>query len=106
MNLPEPTDSTSILYRYSCRLLEECWDRTPLRLMGVRAGKIQDVEYRQMSLFESEADAKRRKLESAVDQIRSRYGVDSIKRASFLRNDSIVDHAASKKKHLSGPSRS
>ena len=27
-----------------------------------------------MSLFESEADAKRRKLESAVDQIRSRYG--------------------------------
>ena len=106
MNLPEPTDSTSILYRYSCRLLEECWDRTPLRLMGVRAGKIQDEEYRQMSLFESEADAKRRKLESAVDQIRSRYGVDSIKRASFLRNDSIVDHAASKKKHLSGPSRS
>ena len=103
MNLPEPTDSTSILFRYSCRLFEECWDQTPLRLIGVRAGKIQEEAYRQMSLFESETDVKRRKFEAAVDQIRNRYGVDSIKRASFLSSDSIVDHAASKKKHLSNP---
>ena len=38
--------------------------------------------------------------ESIVDAIRSKYGIDSVKRASFLRKDAIVDHAASKKKHL------
>ena len=101
MNLPEPTDSTSVLYQYACRLLEECWDMTPLRLLGVRAGKIQEEDYRQLNLFESGQDLKKRKFEEAVDQIRSRFGVDSIKRASFLDGHSIVDHAASKKKHLS-----
>ena len=35
------------------------------------------------------------------DQIRSKFGTDIIKRASFLKKDSIVDHAASKQKHLS-----
>ena len=39
-------------------------------------------------------------FEKAVDAIRSKYGIDSVKRASFLRKDAIVDHAASKKKHL------
>ena len=29
-----------------------------------------------------------------------KFGVDSIKRASFLKEDSIVDHAAGKSKHL------
>ena len=39
-------------------------------------------------------------LEKAVDKIRGKYGVDSIKRASFLKEGIIVDHAVSKKKHL------
>lgn len=100
MPLPEPTDSTAILYEYSCRLLKEFWDQTPVRLIGVRAGKIDDDTYSQISLFDSPASRKKKELERAVDQIRNKFGVDSIKRASFLRDDSIVDHAAGKRKHL------
>ena len=73
---------------------------TPLRLMGVRAGKISDDCFSQLSLFEDPTSQKKKELEKAVDSIRSRYGIDSIKRASFLKKDSVVDHAVSKKKHL------
>ena len=99
--LNSPTDSTTVLYENACRLLKEFWDRTPLRLIGVRATKISDDEFSQISLFESEQSRKMKEMEKAVDQIRSKFGTDIIKRASFLKKDSIVDHAASKQKHLS-----
>ncbi len=101
MTLSEPTDSTSALYENCCRLLKESWDMTPLRLMGVRAGKIAEDDFTQMSLFEDPQAKKKKELERAVDSIRSRYGVDSIRRASFLKKDAVTDHAASKAKHLS-----
>ena len=95
-----PTDSTSVIYEEACRLLQEFWDGTPVRLIGIRTGKISDHAFVQMSLFETEQDRKRLKMEQAVDQIRSRFGTDSIKRASFLKKDSLVEHAASRHKHL------
>lgn len=95
-----PTDSTSVIYEEACRLLREFWDGTPVRLIGIRTGKISDHAFVQMSLFETEQNRKRLKMEQAVDQIRSRFGTDSIKRASFLKKDSLVEHAASRHKHL------
>lgn len=98
--LDTPTDSTSVIYGEACRLLREFWDLTPVRLIGIRAGKLSERNFIQMSLFETEQDRKRLEMEKAVDAIRSRFGTDSIKRASFLCRDSLVDHAASKHKHL------
>ena len=53
-----------------------------------------------MNLFETEQSRRMNTLEKAVDSIRDKYGVDSIKRASFLEKDRVVDHTVSKKKHL------
>ena len=53
-----------------------------------------------MNLFETEQSRRMNALEKAVDSIRDKYGVDSIKRASFLEKDRVVDHTVSKKKHL------
>lgn len=98
--LPYPTDSTSVIYEKACSLLKEFWDLTPVRLIGLRTGKISDHQYVQMSLFEDERSEKLKNLDKAVDSIRNRFGTDSIKRASFLQKDSIVDHASGKHKHL------
>ena len=98
--LRTPTDSTTVLYQNACRLLKEFWDLTPVRLIGLRTSHISNDSYEQMSLFETEQSRKLKDLEKAVDSIRGKYGVDSIKRASFLSSDRIVDHAVSKKKHL------
>ncbi len=98
--LPVPTDSTSVLYQNACRLLKEFWDLTPVRLIGLRTARIQEDSYEQMNLFETEQSRKMKALERAVDAIRDKYGIDSVKRASFLKDDILVDHAVSKKKHL------
>lgn len=102
LTLSYATDSTSILYQNSCSLLKEFWDLTPLRLIGLRVSHITEESYEQLSLFsqEQERSQKFRDAEKAVDTIRQRFGIDSIKRASFLSDHAIVDHAASKKKHL------
>lgn len=99
LTLPSPTDSTSVIYQNACKLLKDFWDFTPLRLIGVRSSRIASDDYCQLSLFDSGKDQKMEQFEKAVDSIRDKFGIDSIKRASFLRDDSIVDHAASKNKH-------
>lgn len=98
--LTVPTDSTAILYQHACRLLKEFWDRTPVRLIGLRTSQISNDSYEQLSLFETEQSRKLKNLEKAVDSIRGKYGIDSIKRASFLASDRVIDHAVSKQKHL------
>lgn len=100
MTLNRPTDSTTVIYENACRLLRDFWDRKPLRLIGVRATRISDDGFSQMSLFESEQSQKMKEMEMAVDRIRSKFGTDSIKRATFLKQDAIVDHASGKTKHL------
>ena len=45
---------------------------------------------RQRVLFEKRDFEKFQKLDQAIDEIRKRYGIDSIKRAVFL--DSHIDH--------------
>lgn len=100
LTLSSPTDSTAVLYENACRLLKEFWDLTPVRLIGLRASRATENSYEQLSLFDTQHTQKMKNLEKAVDKIRGKYGVDSIKRASFLKEGIIVDHAVSKKKHL------
>lgn len=90
--LPAATDNTSTIYETACTLLKEFWDNTPLRLMGVRASKISEENYSQISLFDTKKNDKLEKLDIAVDCIRQRFGTNSIQRASFLDPDSICDH--------------
>lgn len=98
ITLNNPTDSTAVIYENACKLLKELWDRTPLRLIGVRTTKISEEGYFQLNLFESEHTRKMKEMEKAVDRIRSKFGTDSVKRASFLKKDAIVDHTAGRGK--------
>ena len=100
MTLPAPTDSTAVIYESACRLIQECWDLTPVRLLGIRATKISEETYDQIGLFEDERTVRMKELEKAIDKIRGKYGIDSVKRASFLQDNTLTDHAVSKRKHL------
>lgn len=102
LTLDASTDSTAVLYEHACQLLKEFWDLTPVRLIGLRTSHISEDSFEQISLFETEKSKKLKELEKAVDSIRGKYGIDSIKRARFLEKDMVVDHAVSKQKHLSG----
>lgn len=96
--LPSPTAATEQIYQTAKELFLELWDGTPVRLLGIRTTKlVQDSEPIQLSLFdypittkttspsENRVDQERlRKLDAALDAIRSRYGNDAVKRGSLL----------------------
>ena len=82
-----PTNVTSELYHYASELFDELWDGTPIRLLGVQTSKVTSDDCRQLNIFDMNQYAKQNKMELAVDKIRSRFGNDSIMRASFLKSD-------------------
>lgn len=81
------TNITSEIHQAACQLFDELWDGKPIRLLGIHTSRLcgQD-EARQMSLFDRGDYEKQEKLDAAIDKIRGRYGMDSIKRAVFVEN--------------------
>ena len=87
------TDITEEIYQVSRSLLKELWDgTTPLRLLGVALTGITQESYEQMSLFDvgKENREKQRKMDAALDSIRSRYGNGSVMRASTMKDGSRI----------------
>lgn len=85
ITLGQCTDVTDVIYQNSVKLFDQLWDgRTPIRLLGVSAGKAVQEEYYQYTLFDEEARQKAKSLDKMVDSIRNRYGSDALKRASLL----------------------
>ncbi len=90
--LSVPTSGSETIYKTACTLLDELWDGTPIRLLGIRSSKLaDDTEPVQMSLFDmtsSVSGEKEVKLEKALDSIRKKYGADAIVRGSLLHDNS------------------
>lgn len=92
--LTKATNSDQMIYEEACRLFRELWDGEPIRLLGIRTSKlVDDVEPEQMDIFELQnlinqdvsRKEKHKKLDSALDEIRRRFGEDAIKRGTFLK---------------------
>ncbi|MBQ9414936.1 MAG: DNA polymerase IV [Clostridia bacterium] len=86
-HLPQPTDVTRRLYETATALFAEMWDgKTPLRLLGVSLTDIRNGEGEQICLFEEEEheQERQRKLDAAVDTIRSRYGRGAVQPGSVM----------------------
>lgn len=88
MTLPSTTNVTEKIYACAKKLFIECWDHTPIRLIGVSTSKATVENYEQYNLFDQDKFERLSKLNSAIDKIRSRYGEDSIKRACFMESNS------------------
>lgn len=111
-----PAATCAALYDCACRLFDELWDGTPVRLLGIRTSRLvpEDTPV-QLSLFDDaflpaentvrkkakDADhaarpspepvsmsvlEKQKRLETAVDQIRGRYGKNAVIRGTFLKS--------------------
>ena len=76
------TDITEEIYKVSVQLMRELWNgKTPLRLIGVGLSDIDRGDAVQLSLFDNDdGREKKRKVDKAVDDIRRRFGMDTIKR--------------------------
>ena len=91
MTLGNPTNITSEIHKSACRLFDELWDGAPIRHLGIHTSRIRDgADMRQIDMFDNTDYEKLGKRDAAVDRIRRRYGIDSVKRAAFL--GSPIDH--------------
>lgn len=91
MKLISATDVTEEIFQAACRIFELLWDkRTPIRQIGVGTSKVQTEGSRQYDLFDLWKYDRLEVLNRTVDEIRGRYGEDSIMRACFL--ESNVSH--------------
>lgn len=103
MQLFSPTSTTRVLYEAACQLFDEFWNGMPVRLLGIRTTKlISSAEPVQLSIFdldftekaseETKKEAKKtavsseklKKLDTAMDAIKKRYGEHAIQRGSSM----------------------
>jgi DNA polymerase-4 len=80
------TDATSEIYMYACNLFDECWRGEHIRQLGVSVGGFTRDNVYQMSFFDTclEERQQNEKMDSAVDEIRNRFGETSIYRGTFV----------------------
>ncbi len=84
IKLKNPVNKTSEVFETAKKLFDELWDETPLRLIGVSLTDLTDVGLYQVSLFEDAKDLdKANELENVLDEIKNKYGVKSINKASL-----------------------
>ena len=82
------TDVTEEIYDAACRVFELLWDKkTPIRQIGVHTSKVQTDGGRQYNFFDLQKYDQLEKVNQTVDDIRRRFGEDSIMRASFLKSN-------------------
>jgi DNA polymerase-4 len=88
MTLFTATNITNEIYKAACQLFDQLWDGMPIRHLGIHTSRItEDHGVRQMNLFDTyQPYEKLVSLDKAIDHIRSRYGADAVKRATFIKN--------------------
>ena len=81
------TDSTNDILKVAKELLRELFVGEPIRLIGVRVDGLVEKEEFQLSIFDIKEDAKNKKLDNAIDQLKEKFGYDILTRASELKRN-------------------
>lgn len=79
-------DSTAYIFEVVKSLFDELWNEGSIRKLGVRVSDLHTNDYIQLSLFENYDFERDKSLNKAIDQIRGKYGLHAVQRASFLHS--------------------
>lgn len=79
-----PTSITNEIYKAVVELFDECWKGESIRHLGVRITDLCSDEFIQPSFFDEQDRDKKNALDSAIDNIRYRYGNKAVMRGIFL----------------------
>lgn len=79
-------DCTNAVYETAKSIFDEVWKKEPLRLLGIRAGRLCEEGCVQLSLLDQDW-SKQKKADAAMDTLRLKYGKTTIRRSTFADGD-------------------
>lgn len=89
VKLDYKTNRTSKIYEAFSYLLEKFYDNKPIRKISVTVTNLTTQGSEQLSLFEDfQSDYMERMLDSSIDEIQNKYGLNSVFRATALTEES------------------
>lgn len=84
-----PTSSTKEVINLAKNILYSMYKNEPIRLIGLSVDNLENKEETQLSFF-SNVNEKQEKIDKVLDNLKSKYGYSSIKRAGELEVERIV----------------
>ncbi len=81
--LATPVCTSKEIYEIACNLLDRSWKEDAIRNLGIRLGDFTVIKQHQVSLFEDEQEEKQDRVQEVIDQIKDKYGNESIMPASM-----------------------
>ena len=89
--LPEATSNTKEIYALAKELLHEMYIKeTSIRLIGMRVDNLIEKDELQLSLFSHQDSEKHQKIDKVVDDLKQKYGYNSITRAGNLHSEDKI----------------
>lgn len=86
--LNKPISNTQEIYNVAKELLESLFSNQPIRLIGVKLDSLTDNEFNQISIFDEPIKKqKNSKLDNVIDNIKDKYGYDSITLGTIINVD-------------------
>ena len=89
--LTKATSNTKDIYAEAKELLHEMYIKgTQIRLIGMRVDNLMEKDELQLSLFSQENSEKQEKIDKVVDELKQKYGYNSITRAGKLHSENKI----------------
>lgn len=86
-----PTDQEKDIYNIAMMIFDKYYENLPIRKVTVSCGGLKNKEGYQLNLFEdSKTIEKNEKINNAIDEIKDKYGKNSLIKASSLYEDSTA----------------
>ncbi len=82
VTLKEATCYDEVIYRTVCSLYDKLHANEPIRLLGVTASHLTEME--EVSLFVDDAEAKKKSLYQTVDALKAKFGSSIITKANLI----------------------
>lgn len=89
--LLEATSNTKDIYSLAKELLHEMYKTgTQIRLIGMRVDNLVEKEELQLSFFDHKENEKQEKIDRVVDELKQKYGYNSVTRAGKLHSEDKI----------------
>ena len=86
-----PTDDSQIIFKAILEIYQQYVSDLPIRIVGICFGGLMDATHQQLNMFEDDKkQINRRNLQKTMDLLQSKYGKNSVLRASSLLEESTI----------------